>query len=212
MCASAKRRPSSIGPPPPTTRARLRACFAELRVERSLYALVHEKDLSTDLSDEEWAYLKIRLPASRSPGRLRAHSLRDILDAIFYVLRSGCPWRFLPSDFPPWSTVYYHFRKFRMSGLWHRIFLVLRAAERKRVGKAPDASAAVVDSQSVKTTEEGAGSNGYDAHKNVKGRKRHLLVDTLGLLLSRSTSPPPTCRIGQERVCCSPASSLWCPT
>ncbi len=147
------------------------------------------KTYPTDLSDEEWAYLKIRLPASRLPGRLRAHSLRDVFDAIFYVLRSGCPWRFLPSDFPPWSTVYYHFRKFRMSGLWHRIFLVLRAAERKRVGKAPDASAAIVDSQSVKTTEEGAGSNGYDAHKNVKGRKRHLLVDTLGLPLSVHVTP-----------------------
>ncbi len=142
------------------------------------------KTYPTDLSDEEWAYLKIRLPASKLPGRLRAHSLRDVFDAIFYVLRSGCPWRMLPGDLPPWSTVYYHFRKFRMSGLWHRIFVVLRAAERKRGGKDPDASAAIVDSQSIKTTEEGAASNGYDAHKNIKGRKRHLLVDTLGLPLS----------------------------
>ncbi len=147
------------------------------------------KTYPTDLSDEEWAYLKIRLPASKLPGRLRAHSLRDIVDAIFYVLRSGCPWRFLPSDFPPWSTVYYHFRKFRMSGLWQRIFMVLRAAERKRVGKDPDASAAIMDSQSAKTTEEGAATNGYDAHKNVKGRKRHLLVDTLGLPLSVYVTP-----------------------
>ncbi len=115
--------------------------------------------------------------------------MRHIFDAIFYVLRSGCPWRFLPGDFPPWSTVYYYFRKFRMSGLWHRIFMALRAAERKRVGKDPDASAAVVDSQSVKTTEEGAAANGYDAHKNVKGRKRHLLVDTLGLPLSVYVAP-----------------------
>ena len=76
-----------------------------------------------------------------------------------------------------------------MSGLWHRIFLVLRAAERKRVSKEPDASAAVMDSQSVKTTEEGAESNGYDAYKNVKGRKRHLLVDTLGLPLSAYVTP-----------------------
>ncbi|MDP9475354.1 MAG: IS5 family transposase [Actinomycetota bacterium] len=147
------------------------------------------KTYPTDLSDEEWAYLKNRLPASKLPGRLRAHSLRDVFDAIFYVLRSGCPWRFLPSDFPPWSTVYYHFRKFRMSGLWHRIFMVLHAAERKRVGKDPDASAAIMDSQSAKTTEEGAATNGYDAHKNVKGRKRHLLVDTLGLPLSVYVTP-----------------------
>ena len=97
------------------------------------------KTYPTDLSDEEWASLKTHLPASKLPGRLRAHSLRDIFDAIFYVLRSGCPWRMLPGDLPPWSTVYYHFRKFRMSGIWRRIFVVLHAAERKRVGKDPDA-------------------------------------------------------------------------
>ncbi len=120
---------------------------------------------------------------------MRTHALRDVFDAIFYVLRSGCPWRMLPGDFPPWPTVYYHFRRFRLSGLWHRAFAILRAAERKRVGKNPDASVAIVDSQSMKTTEEGAGSTGYDAHKNVKGRKRHLLVDTLGLPLSIYVTP-----------------------
>ncbi len=123
---------------------------------------------------------------------MRAHALRDVFDAIFfYVLRSGCPWRMLPGDFPPWSTVYYHFRRFRLSGVWYLIFVTLRSAERERerVGKDPDPSAAIVDSQSVKTTEEGAASNGYDAHKNVKGRKRHLLVDTLGLPLSVYVTP-----------------------
>ena len=147
------------------------------------------KTYTTDLSDAEWACLKTHLPAAKLPSRLRAHSLRDVFDAIFYVLRSGCPWRMLPGDFPPWSTVYYHFRRFRLSGLWHRAFAILRAAERKRVGRDPDASAAIVDSQSVKTAEEGAASNGYDAHKNVKGRKRHLLVDTLGLPLSIYVTP-----------------------
>ena len=147
------------------------------------------KTYATDLSDEEWLRLKSHLPASKLPVKLRAHSLRDILDAIFYVLRSGCPWRMLPGDLPPWSTVYYHFRKLRLSGAWHLIFVALRAAERKRVGKEPDASAAIMDSQSVRTTEEGAGSNGYDAHKNVKGRKRHVLVDTLGLALSVHVTP-----------------------
>jgi putative transposase len=149
-----------------------------------LYSLVMRKSYPTDLSDEEWACLKTHLPASKRPSRLRAHPLRDIFDAIFYVVRSGCPWRLLPGDFPPWPTVYYHFRKFRMSGLWHRIFSLLRTAERKRAGRDLTPSAAIMDSQSVKTTEEGAASNGYDAHKNVKGRKRHLLVDTLGLPLS----------------------------
>jgi len=93
------------------------------------------KIYTTDLSDAEWACLKTHLSASKLPSRLRAHSLRDIFDAIFYVLRSGCPWRMLPGDFPPWSTVYYHFRQFRLRGLWQRIFAVLRAAERKRIGK-----------------------------------------------------------------------------
>jgi transposase len=120
---------------------------------------------------------------------MRTLSWRDVFDAVFYVLRSGCPWRLLPGDFPPWSTVYYHFRRFRLGGLWRRVFTVLRTAERERIGKDPDASAAIVDSQSVKTTEEGTGLNGHDAHKNVKGRKRHLLVDTLGLPLSVSVTP-----------------------
>jgi putative transposase len=129
------------------------------------------------------------LPTRIAEARLRTHSLRDVLDAIFYVLKSGCPWRLLPHDFPPWPSVYYHFRRFRLSGLWHPILKVLRAVERNRQGKDLQPTAAIMDSQSVKTTEESAHPSGYDAHKNVKGRKRHLLVDTLGLLLSVHVSP-----------------------
>ena len=142
------------------------------------------KPYPTDLSDTEWICLRSYLPTPKGQGRPRTHSLRDVLDAIFYVLKSGCPWRLLPHDFPPWSSVYYHFRKLRLSGAWALLYRTLHNTERKRVGKNPDASAAIMDSQSVKTTEEGAQSNGYDAHKNIKGRKRHLLVDTLGLPLS----------------------------
>src|SRR5215207_2470561 len=147
------------------------------------------KPYPTDLSDAEWTHLRSYLPTRKVQRRPRTHSLRDIFDAIFYVLKSGCPWRLLPHDFPPWSTVYYHFRKFRLSGARSLIYRALRSAERKRVGKNPDASVAIMDSQSVKTTEEGARSNGYDAHKNIKGRKRHLLVDTLGLPLSVYVTP-----------------------
>jgi putative transposase len=142
------------------------------------------KTYPTDLSDAQWTRLQSYLPIPKAEGRPRTHSLRDVLDAIFYVLKSGCHWRLLPHEFPPWSTVYYHFRRFRLNGLWHLILKELHAAERKRVGKDPQPTAAIVDSQSVKTTEESAHPSGYDAHKNLKGRKRHLLVDTLGLPLS----------------------------
>src|SRR5215212_6536294 len=142
------------------------------------------KAYPADLSDAEWSRLQSCLPTPKAQGRPRTHSLRDILNAIFYVLKSGCQWRLLPHDFPPWSTVYYHFRRFRLSGLWHRILKVLHAAQRKRVGKDPQPTAAIIDSQSVKTVEESAHPSGYDAPKNIKGRKRHLLVDTLGLPLS----------------------------
>jgi putative transposase len=173
--------------------------------------LVMRKTYATNLLDEEWACLRARLPELPRTVRMRTHALRDVFDAIFYILRSGCPWRLLPGDFPPWPTVYYHFRRFRLSGLWHRAFAILRAAERKRVGKNPDASVAIVDSQSMKTTEEGAGSNGYDAHKNVKGRKRHLLVDTLGLPLSIYVTPADVQdRVG-ARLLLAGLWDRWCP-
>jgi len=128
--------------------------------------------------------LRSYLPTPKAQGRPRTHSLRDVLDAILYVLKSGCHWRLLHHDFPPWSTVYYHFGRFRLRGLWSLTLKVLHVAERKRVGKGPRPTAAIMDAQSVKTVEESAHPSGYDAHKNVKGRKRHLLVDTLGLPLS----------------------------
>ena len=88
------------------------------------------KSYATDLSDSEWTHLRNHLPELPKKVKTRTHSLRDIFDAIFYVLKTGCHWRLLPHDFPPWQTVFYHFRRFRLSGIWHRIFTVLRAAER----------------------------------------------------------------------------------
>ena len=113
----------------------------------------------------------------------RIHSFQEILNATFYVLRSGCQWRMLPNDFPRWPTVYHYFRKWRIDGTWERINRAIRQRLRVRLKRDPQPSAGIVDSQSVRTTSVGAEQRGYDGGKNVKGRKRHLLVDTEGFVL-----------------------------
>jgi putative transposase len=119
----------------------------------------------------------------KATGRPRIHSLRDILNAIFYVLKSGCPWRLLPHDFPPWKTVFHYFRKWCIDGIWERINRALRERLRVRLGRDPQPSAAIVDSQSIKTTGVGGEERGYDGGKKIRGRKRHLLVGTEGFVL-----------------------------
>src|SRR5262249_17797485 len=136
---------------------------------------------SSDLSDREWAILVPVLPPPKPGGRPRTVNLRQIVDGIFHVLRSGCQWRLLPREYGPWSTVYAYFRRWRLDGTWERLHTTLRERLRRAVGRQPTPSAAILDSQSVKTSERG-GPHGDDGAKKLSGRKRHLLVDTLGLV------------------------------
>ena len=137
----------------------------------------------SNLSDAEWAILEPLIPAARPGGRPRTWAMRAVLDAIFYLLRAGGAWRMLPRCFPPWSTVHHDARQWRVDGTWERIHTILRERERVRQGRAPQPTAAAIASQSVKTTSVG-GVRGYDGTKRLSGRKRHLLVDTLGLVLT----------------------------
>ena len=144
---------------------------------------MNSKNYPSDLTDKQWRALSPYLPPPQKRGRPPKWEMRQIINAIFYFVKTGCPWRMLPADMPPWQTVYNYFAKWQANGTWIVIHQARNEQIRCDMNKSPSPSVALIDSQSVKTTEL-AVSRGFDGHKKIKGRKRHIVTDTLGIPLT----------------------------
>jgi transposase len=139
----------------------------------------------TNITDSQWEVISSLFDTQRK----RKYSLQEIINAIFYLTRSGVQWRMLPKDFPPYGIVYYYFRSWQISGLWERINRHVVEQERIKQDRPASPSVGIIDSQSIKNRERGLGDKGFDGHKKIKGRKRHLIIDSLGLVLAVMVGP-----------------------
>ena len=164
----------------------------------------------SDLSDEQWAIVEtLEINKPWGPGRRMRLDLRAVINAILYLLRTGCAWRYLPKEYPNYNSVYYHYHKWCWDGTWETVNTALRERVRQQAGRQAQPSLAIIDSQSVKTTEVG-GEHGFDGAKKVNGRKRHILVDTMGNLLKVLAHAANIGeRVGAEQLLLSVPEQLW---